>query len=172
MGRNRRRSSQFTKLAILKHWLPYLDECGKVDQLLLWSVKGKIDLGLRDGPDGELVVDHHSIPLFCFACTMTFGRLDRAHILPLCEGGEDVLENVHLLCGVCHRHSEHLSGEVYWDWFKRVNIDSVVMAVLSRNGLTAREIGKLNEGVVLPSVLDWAKKRGIQLPECVLAAAV
>jgi len=63
----------------------------------------------------------------CFACGFNTGteegpanlagRLYRAHISPRCEGGADAAGNLHLLCYVCHKDSERLSGGKYWRWF-------------------------------------------------------
>lgn len=53
----------------------------------------------------------------CFAC-MSELTLERAHILPKCEGGSDDLDNLHMLCKYCHLDSEILSGQAYWEWFK------------------------------------------------------
>lgn len=55
----------------------------------------------------------------CWACGFFGGRIERAHILPKCEGGEDTADNLHLLCRPCHQQSEPLSGEQYWDWYKQ-----------------------------------------------------
>lgn len=56
----------------------------------------------------------------CMACGFTKG-IQRCHILPLCEGGDNSLKNIHLLCKNCHSESEHLSGEAYWKWMRHVN---------------------------------------------------
>jgi hypothetical protein len=53
----------------------------------------------------------------CFACTFT-SKTERAHILPVCEGGNNSVQNIHLLCKSCHVESEYLSGDAYWRWFK------------------------------------------------------
>lgn len=59
----------------------------------------------------------------CFKCGVTsiLGKdiiiVDRAHILAVCEGGSDDLDNLHLLCRRCHRDSEVYSGKEYNLWF-------------------------------------------------------
>jgi 5-methylcytosine-specific restriction endonuclease McrA len=60
----------------------------------------------------------------CFACGMTCTRaramsrrLERCHIEPRCDGGSDGADNLHMLCWVCHKDSEGLVGDRYWDWF-------------------------------------------------------
>ena len=55
----------------------------------------------------------------CWACGFFGGRIERAHILPRCEGGSDDEQNLHLLCRPCHQQSEALSGERYWDWYEQ-----------------------------------------------------
>lgn len=52
----------------------------------------------------------------CFACG-TMSGTHRAHILPKNKGGEDSVNNIHLLCPECHMESEDLCGKTYWDWF-------------------------------------------------------
>ena len=56
----------------------------------------------------------------CMACGR-FKKIQRAHILPVCEGGDNSLSNIHLLCAGCHGESENLSGEKYWNWMRHVN---------------------------------------------------
>jgi hypothetical protein len=53
----------------------------------------------------------------CFVCGAT-GRLERAHIHPVCKGGSNDVENLHILCPTCHNESEMLTGDVYWRWYK------------------------------------------------------
>lgn len=63
----------------------------------------------------------------CFKCGVTrfFNKkniiVDRAHILAVCEGGTDDLNNLHLLCKSCHRESEAYSGVEYDLWFTSRN---------------------------------------------------
>lgn len=52
----------------------------------------------------------------CFCCGAT-GKLERAHIKALALGGDNSVENIHLLCKKCHLDSEPLSGNSYWTWF-------------------------------------------------------
>lgn len=59
----------------------------------------------------------------CFKCGVTSVLdknvviVDRSHILAVCEGGSDELDNLHLLCRSCHKDSEAYSGEEYNLWF-------------------------------------------------------
>jgi hypothetical protein len=53
----------------------------------------------------------------CFACGH-WNHLQRCHIDPLCTGGSNEAANLHILCIVCHKESEYLSGQSYWQWYK------------------------------------------------------
>ena len=56
----------------------------------------------------------------CFKCGVFDNDniiVDRAHILAVCSGGSDELNNLHLLCKSCHRDSEAYSGKEYNLWF-------------------------------------------------------
>lgn len=57
---------------------------------------------------------------WCFACGWE-GKIERAHILAVSEGGDNLVSNLHLLCDGCHRASEPLSGQDYWEWFASQN---------------------------------------------------
>jgi len=54
----------------------------------------------------------------CWACEFGPVTTYRCHIKPLNEGGSNDSDNIHLLCEVCHRESEFLSGEAYIEWFR------------------------------------------------------
>ena len=62
---------------------------------------------------------------YCFACGFK-ARTERAHIQASVEGGEDDVENLHLLCPDCHRQSELLSGYEYYEWLIDQNLFSMV----------------------------------------------
>ena len=56
----------------------------------------------------------------CFACGAFAVRIERAHIVALCEGGTNDVSNIHLLCTSCHRNSETISDvPAYEKWFKK-----------------------------------------------------
>lgn len=56
---------------------------------------------------------------WCWACGMADGStLERAHITARSDGGSDEVENLHLLCHVCHKSSEFLTGEDYFTWLE------------------------------------------------------
>lgn len=51
----------------------------------------------------------------CMACGSK-GRIDRAHIVASCNGGSFQPSNIHCICQICHKLSEHLEGHDYWLW--------------------------------------------------------
>tara|TARA_R110002012_G_scaffold69521_3_gene179969 strand:+ start:46 stop:666 length:621 start_codon:yes stop_codon:yes gene_type:complete len=51
----------------------------------------------------------------CMACGVK-GSIDRAHIVSKFNGGSFQPSNVHCLCQICHKLSEHLEGHDYWLW--------------------------------------------------------
>lgn len=52
----------------------------------------------------------------CFMCGC-IQPLERAHIIPDCQGGTGEADNLHLLCKTCHTSTEYLTGQPYWDVF-------------------------------------------------------
>jgi len=55
------------------------------------------------------IAEWHDInPIRCFFCTRTFDQLGKEetleieHIIQLCDGGQDKLENLQILCTACH----------------------------------------------------------------------
>lgn len=53
---------------------------------------------------------------YCFACGCGDDSTERAHILARANGGGDGVENIHLLCPVCHQDSESLDAVRYNEW--------------------------------------------------------
>ena len=41
----------------------------------------------------------------CFACEKT-NNLERCHIIPHAAGGDESLDNLHILCNSCHKQTE------------------------------------------------------------------
>ena len=70
----------------------------------------------------------------CFACGFSF-KLERAHIKAKTEGGSDTADNLHMLCWVCHKDSEYLSGSEYWDWFNQRTIVDRMFSAGARKGI-------------------------------------
>lgn len=72
----------------------------------------------------------------CFHCKV-IGDVERAHIIAKQFGGNDKVENLHLLCRKCHKISE--SSQYYWNWFWYSNNEFQVefgkQVALSRFGL-------------------------------------
>lgn len=115
--------------AIRRHWAKKLVEIDKFDSV-------------------EEVMEAN----YCFACGNIVDSLDRtangegdlgqvlerAHIKARCEGGTDDLDNLHLLCEVCHKDSEIYSGDEYWEWLKKRNLWDVALSLAWRNDLEIR----------------------------------
>lgn len=69
----------------------------------------------------------------CFACGWNDGAAERAHIHARCNGGIDTAENLHMLCRICHKDSEGLEGERYWEWLMQRNaLDRSISAAIRR----------------------------------------
>ena len=70
----------------------------------------------------------------CMACGMA-AKCERAHIIPLCTGGANTADNLHMLCGWCHKASEGLSGSEYWAWLQRRSVADVAIQVAAARGV-------------------------------------
>ena len=111
-----------TLLAIRKHWATRLDLVGPS-----WYCKH----------------DFLAEKLCCFACGQTQlggGALERAHIKARCEGGTDDVSNLHSLCHFCHKDSEFVNGDAYYEWIKGRSFFALLtsMAVSSGCGFNAQ----------------------------------
>ena len=73
----------------------------------------------------------------CFACGLHFRSLDRAHIIAKVEGGNDNVNNLHMLCDICHKDSEYLKGTKYWEWFYERTPCDMFISMAVRRGLNA-----------------------------------
>ena len=91
-----------TEIAIRRHWAASL-----------WALKG-FDSASEFMERGT-----------CFACGMDGN--ERAHIVARAAGGADDVENLHILCGVCHKDSERLEGVRYMAWLaERTTVDRLM----------------------------------------------
>jgi len=70
----------------------------------------------------------------CMACGMA-AKCERAHIIPLCTGGANTADNLHMLCGWCHKASEGLSGDKYLAWLQRRSIADVAIQAAAARGV-------------------------------------
>lgn len=77
-----------------------------LDIFKYWSQKGKLPPAKNDA---SIELEQGT----CFACG-SFFKIQRAHIIPLCYNGENIVENIHLLCASCHSISE--GNNKYWNW--------------------------------------------------------
>ena len=72
---------------------------------------------------GEVNVNFKNATTHCWRCGVK-KRLDRCHIVPHSQGGEDSPENFVLLCKHCHFENPNLSNvEVIWKWLKAYKFD-------------------------------------------------
>jgi len=108
-----------SKLAVKTHWAPYLVSIDKFDCI-------------------EEVFESD----YCFACGQeSTGDIERAHITARCEGGSDSVENIHLLCGFCHKLSEFINGDEYLIWLKEQDaIKLMFQMVAKRNPIEFAKI--------------------------------
>jgi len=96
-------------------------------------------------------------PNSCFACEGdTPGSIQRCHIKPRWTGGDDSVENLHLLCKVCHYESEGFFGTDwhYWHW---------LTAVIEGRFTTASEVMERNRTKVYYETvgLDFERSKSI-----------
>lgn len=89
---------------------------------------------------------------YCFACGMlddwgkdvgSPSKTERAHIQARVLGGSDDIDNLHLLCSICHKDSELLDGEAYDVWFQERTMVSVCLSIHVRHG---KNLGPLLAG--------------------------
>ena len=112
-----KRKGMPTAKAIRKHWAQWLVTAGKFD-----SIQQALNAK------------------YCFACGFDApgSGLQRAHILALADGGNNDVENLHMLCLFCHQSSEYISGEEYFAWFAQRNImDRIIETCLKTANGTA-----------------------------------
>jgi len=88
-----KRKTMPSKTNILEYWNPILIKLGLETN---YELSGKLDL--------------------CFTCPEI--GTQRAHIKPVCQGGNNSIKNLHNLCCQCHKESEIYEGQMYWRWFK------------------------------------------------------
>ena len=111
-----------SELAIRAHWAKRL-----------WAIKGF---------DSEAEFLERGT---CFACGMDGS--ERAHIVARSVGGSDGCENLHILCGVCHKDSEYLDGERYMAWLvQRSPVDRLMSGAI-RCGFNPATMMQLNAAI-------------------------
>lgn len=80
----------------------------------------------------------------CFACGSPI-RLERCHIIPLIFGGSNNVDNLQVLCLVCHSESEGLKDYWYWFKYKRENEYMFPSAHLQKRAEKTGTLKKINE---------------------------
>ena len=108
-----------SELAIRAHWAKRL-----------WAIKGF---------DSEAEFLERGT---CFACGMDGS--ERAHIVARSVGGSDGCENLHILCGVCHKDSEYLDGDRYMAWLVERSPVDMFMSSAMRCGFNPAAMMQLN----------------------------
>lgn len=105
------RKGMATSATIRKHWAEWLVEQGKFDSV-------------------EEVLEGN----YCFACGFEdVDPIERAHIVALADGGPNSADNLHNLCRFCHKASELLSGDSYFEWFRNRNVWHRQLEIFMRN---------------------------------------
>lgn len=100
----------------------------------------------------------------CFACGM-IEECERAHILARCDGGDDGVDNLHMLCRVCHKVSEGLSGDGYWLWLDSWTFRDRTMHELFAAGLPVASMMAAPEKdwtSLIAAVTDSRRRRTFQ----------
>ena len=96
-----------SKLTIYNYWKNWLDE-NEIPSFIFTIGE---ELVTNDG------YNHAKKLYWCFACGRQ-GHVEKCHIVPYNGGDNDTVDNLHLLCPLCHKESEVLSGDAYFDWIK------------------------------------------------------
>ncbi|MGB1305850.1 HNH endonuclease [Pseudoalteromonas marina] len=107
------------------------------------------------------ILDVEIISKKCFACkSLDTHVLERCHIMPKNLGGEDTVENIHLLCRHCHVASEFLYGDKYWRWFEstrkdwfNISLTRSIPAMLGHGLLLSSD--KLQKDVVNQNAVEY-----------------
>ncbi|WP_348660978.1 HNH endonuclease signature motif containing protein [uncultured Idiomarina sp.] len=61
----------------------------------------------------------------CFACNRQTSSLERCHIKPHANGGENIVSNFVLMCSDCHEKSPTIDSEkIFWKWLNKVEDNS------------------------------------------------
>ena len=107
---------------IREHWGPQL-----------WEVKGFDSLA-------EFLLGD-----YCFACGFdnNGSSTERAHILAINKGGCNRPKNLHCLCSTCHKNSEHLYGDDYWDWFNKRTLMDRIFSKAANSGVNLWSLFKV-----------------------------
>ncbi len=79
----------------------------------------------------------------CFACGHCDFKPERAHIIPRSKYGLNTVENLHMLCPLCHEDSEGLSTlDRYWKWFWDRTMQDTWVSIAWRQGIDRKLIGE------------------------------
>ena len=95
----------------------------------------------------DILIDEAVDINHCFACgSLDSHSLERAHILARHLGGEDSVENLHMLCKHCHISSEPFNGKLYWDWFNdtssnwfQITLARCMPVIMALSGISSQD---------------------------------
>jgi HNH endonuclease len=81
--------------------------------------KDILDYWANRVPESELNIDWVDGLKYCWGCGYESNRLENAHIIPHCLGGESIPSNMVILCHKCNKDNPHnLSVDDFWNWMK------------------------------------------------------
>jgi 5-methylcytosine-specific restriction endonuclease McrA len=81
---------------------------------------------------------------YCWGCGME-EKTERAHIQSKFNGGSDNVNNLHLLCSLCHKTSEFIEGEQYFNWLKKRDLNLLIYKWAEREGKLLQIYGSNNK---------------------------
>lgn len=113
---------------------------------------------------------------YCFACGLKpypTSKTERAHITPRVYGGDDSVDNLHLLCKKCHRYSEFFCERMkdksikevrayYYQWFEAMNaVYGMAMyspiEMMCHYGITPAQVIEARAHQKTDYLIDWSR---------------
>jgi hypothetical protein len=131
-----------TKAQIFEHWMEWLDRRGMDwGEPCCWACKRdfniKYDLNKPSATREDIIKNWERVPL------------QRCHIIARQFGGEDIPENLFLMCKSCHDRAPNTkSREAFLDWVERQDYTALVQEDIMRelrNFELLDRIGDVNE---------------------------
>jgi hypothetical protein len=98
----------------------------------IFAKEGRFDLVQLSFDSGFELIDEKRA---CFACGQTDFGVERCHIKARCDGGSDDVSNIHMLCPICHKDSEFITGEKYFEWLYSRTRDDFIISMCIRSGV-------------------------------------
>jgi len=135
-----------SRMRIIKYWLNKHEKHPEAKRWMDRVGEYFVERTCQDGID------------ICFACDFINGEVHRAHIKALSQGGDNHCSNLHILCRQCHKDSEFIEGDAYWDWIADRNIQHVYINACVLTGYFTNK-----EAAILLAYLDGDKDVRIAL---------